>query len=75
MGDFAQLEAQEGDLFAVDIIGVILRGHVVRVERPRLTWSTASRSPSRGDQRPATEGGVELRASSRKARVAGPKVA
>jgi uncharacterized protein YndB with AHSA1/START domain len=44
MGDFARLEASEGGLFAVDINGVIIRGHFVRVERPRLieiAWGEA----------------------------------
>jgi uncharacterized protein YndB with AHSA1/START domain len=44
MGDSARLEAHEGGLFAVDINGVIIRGHFVRVDRPRLleiAWGEA----------------------------------
>jgi uncharacterized protein YndB with AHSA1/START domain len=44
MGDFARLEAREGGLFAVDINGVIIRGHYVRLERPHLieiAWGEA----------------------------------
>jgi uncharacterized protein YndB with AHSA1/START domain len=44
MGDAARLEAVEGGVFAVDINGVLIRGHFVRVERPRLievTWGQA----------------------------------
>lgn len=44
MGDFARLEARAGGLFAVDINGVIIRGHYVRVERPSLleiAWGEA----------------------------------
>jgi uncharacterized protein YndB with AHSA1/START domain len=44
MGDYARLEAREGGLFAVDINGVIIRGHFVRVERPTLievAWGEA----------------------------------
>jgi uncharacterized protein YndB with AHSA1/START domain len=44
MGDFARLEAREGGLFSVDINGVLIRGHFVRVERPRLieiAWGEA----------------------------------
>lgn len=44
MGDFARLEARSGGLFAVDINGVIIRGHFVRVERPHLieiAWGEA----------------------------------
>lgn len=36
MGDFALLEATAGGLFSVDINGVIIRGHFVRLERPTL---------------------------------------
>jgi uncharacterized protein YndB with AHSA1/START domain len=36
MGDFARLEASEGGVFAVDINGMLIRGHFVRVERPHL---------------------------------------
>jgi hypothetical protein len=31
MGDYARLEASAAGLFAVDINGVIIRGHFVRV--------------------------------------------
>ncbi len=44
MGDHARLEARENGVFAVDINGVIIRGHFVRVERPRLieiAWGEA----------------------------------
>jgi uncharacterized protein YndB with AHSA1/START domain len=44
MGDWAQLEARDGGVFAVDINGVIIRGGFVRVERPRLieiAWGEA----------------------------------
>lgn len=44
MGDVARLEARDGGLFAVDINGVIIRGHYVRVDRPRLieiAWGEA----------------------------------
>ena len=44
MGDFAQLEAKDCGLFAVDINGVIIRGTFVRVERPSLleiAWGEA----------------------------------
>jgi len=44
MGDVARLEARDGGLFAVDINGVIVRGHYVRVERPHLieiAWGEA----------------------------------
>jgi uncharacterized protein YndB with AHSA1/START domain len=44
MGDHARLEASAGGLFAVDINGVIIRGHFVRVERPHLieiAWGEA----------------------------------
>ena len=44
MGDFARLEAVAGGLFSVDINGVLIRGHFVRVERPKLievTWGQA----------------------------------
>jgi uncharacterized protein YndB with AHSA1/START domain len=36
MGDRARLEARDGGLFAIDINGVIIRGHYVRIDRPRL---------------------------------------
>lgn len=44
MGDYAALDAQPDGAFAVDINGVIIRGHYVRVERPRLieiAWGEA----------------------------------
>jgi uncharacterized protein YndB with AHSA1/START domain len=44
MGDRASLESREGGVFAVDINGVIIRGHFVRVERPHLievAWGEA----------------------------------
>lgn len=44
MGDFARLEASAGGLFSVDINGVLIRGHFVRVERPTLieiAWGEA----------------------------------
>ncbi len=44
MGDFARLEANAGGLFSVDINGVLIRGHFVRLERPNLieiAWGEA----------------------------------
>jgi uncharacterized protein YndB with AHSA1/START domain len=44
MGDRARLEACDGGVFAVDINGVIIRGHFVRVDRPQLieiAWGEA----------------------------------
>jgi uncharacterized protein YndB with AHSA1/START domain len=44
MGDFARLEATVGGVFSVDINGVLIRGHFVRVERPNLieiAWGEA----------------------------------
>jgi uncharacterized protein YndB with AHSA1/START domain len=44
MGDVARLEASEGGVFSVDINGVLIRGHFLRVERPRLieiAWGEA----------------------------------
>jgi uncharacterized protein YndB with AHSA1/START domain len=44
MGDVARLEATSGGTFSVDINGVLIRGHFVRVERPRLieiAWGEA----------------------------------
>jgi uncharacterized protein YndB with AHSA1/START domain len=36
MGDVARLDACDGGVFSVDINGVLIRGHFVRVDRPRL---------------------------------------
>lgn len=36
MGDLARLEARNGGVFSVDINGVLIRGHFVRIDRPRL---------------------------------------
>jgi uncharacterized protein YndB with AHSA1/START domain len=47
MGDIARLEARDGGLFSVDINGVLIRGHFVRVERPHLVeiaWGEAGSS-------------------------------
>jgi len=44
MGDVARLDAVEGGLFSVDINGVLIRGHFVRVDRPHLleiAWGEA----------------------------------
>jgi uncharacterized protein YndB with AHSA1/START domain len=44
MGDFARLEAVENGVFSVDINGVLIRGHFVRIDRPRLieiAWGQA----------------------------------
>ncbi len=44
MGDHARLEAVDGGEFSVDINGVLIRGHFVRVDRPRLleiAWGEA----------------------------------
>jgi uncharacterized protein YndB with AHSA1/START domain len=44
MGNVARLEAVEGGTFSVDINGVLIRGHFVRVERPRfleIAWGEA----------------------------------
>ncbi|TMB02994.1 MAG: SRPBCC domain-containing protein, partial [Deltaproteobacteria bacterium] len=44
MGDFARLEAVDGGVFSIDINGVLIRGHFVRVDRPRLieiAWGEA----------------------------------
>lgn len=44
MGDYARLEAVDGGMFSVDINGVLIRGHFVRVDRPRLleiAWGEA----------------------------------
>jgi len=44
MGDVARLEATKGGVFSVDINGVSIRGHFVRVERPtflEIAWGEA----------------------------------
>jgi uncharacterized protein YndB with AHSA1/START domain len=44
MGDVARLEAIDDGVFSVDIIGVSIRGHFVRVDRPRfieIAWGEA----------------------------------
>lgn len=44
MGDYAALDAQPDGAFAVDINGVIIRGHYLRIERPHLieiAWGEA----------------------------------
>jgi uncharacterized protein YndB with AHSA1/START domain len=44
MGDSARLEAVDGGVFSVDINGVLIRGHFVRLDRPRLieiAWGEA----------------------------------
>lgn len=44
MGDYARLEASDGGTFSVDINGVLIRGHFVRVDRPNLieiAWGEA----------------------------------
>lgn len=44
MGDYAALDAQPDGAFAVDINGVVIRGHYVRVDRPHLieiAWGEA----------------------------------
>jgi uncharacterized protein YndB with AHSA1/START domain len=44
MGDVARLEASDGGVFSVDINGVLIRGHFVRIDRPRLieiAWGEA----------------------------------
>ena len=44
MGDRARLEACDGGVFAVDINGVIIRGHFVHIDRPRrieIAWGEA----------------------------------
>ena len=40
MGEHARLDAIHGGEFAIDVNGVLIRGHFVRVERPTLevTW-------------------------------------
>jgi len=45
MGDVARLEATSGGTFSVDINGVLIRGHFVRIERPSLieiAWGEAA---------------------------------
>jgi uncharacterized protein YndB with AHSA1/START domain len=47
MGDFARLEANKDGLFSVDINGVLIRGHYVRLERPsvlEIAWGEAGNS-------------------------------
>jgi uncharacterized protein YndB with AHSA1/START domain len=44
MGDVARLEATDGGMFSVDINGVLIRGHFVRIDRPHLieiAWGEA----------------------------------
>jgi uncharacterized protein YndB with AHSA1/START domain len=44
MGDYARLDASAGGVFSVDINGVLIRGHFVRIERPTLieiAWGEA----------------------------------
>lgn len=44
MGDVARLDARDGGLFAVDIGGVVIRGHYTQLERPRvieIAWGEA----------------------------------
>jgi uncharacterized protein YndB with AHSA1/START domain len=44
MGDRARLEARDGGVFHVDINGVLIRGHFVRIERPHfveIAWGEA----------------------------------
>lgn len=44
MGDVARLDASTGGTFSVDINGVLIRGHYVRLERPHLieiAWGEA----------------------------------
>ena len=44
MGDVARLQATVGGVFSVDINGVLIRGHYVRLERPTLieiAWGEA----------------------------------
>jgi uncharacterized protein YndB with AHSA1/START domain len=41
MGDVARLDAVDGGVFSVDINGVLIRGHYVRIERPHaieIAW-------------------------------------
>lgn len=69
MGDFAQLEARQEGLFRVDINGVLIRGHYLRIERPHLleiAWGEAGNAempPSATRLRirlTAQEGGTRL---------------
>lgn len=44
MGDTARLEAVDGGVFSVDISGVLIRGHFIRIDRPHLVeiaWGEA----------------------------------
>jgi uncharacterized protein YndB with AHSA1/START domain len=44
MGDVARLQAVDGGIFSIDINGVLIRGHFVRIERPRfieIAWGEA----------------------------------
>jgi uncharacterized protein YndB with AHSA1/START domain len=44
MGDVARLAAENDGIFSVDINGVLIRGHFVRIDRPRLieiAWGEA----------------------------------
>jgi len=44
MGDAARLEAVDGGMFSVDINGVLIRGHFVRIDRPHvleIAWGEA----------------------------------
>ena len=44
MGDVARLEAIDGGHFSVDINGVMIRGHFIRIDRPHLieiAWGEA----------------------------------
>jgi uncharacterized protein YndB with AHSA1/START domain len=44
MGDAARLEAVDGGVFSVDINGVLIRGHFVRIDRPHvleIAWGEA----------------------------------
>ena len=43
MGDLARLEAIDGGVFSVDINGVLIRGHFVRVDRPHLSRSPGAK--------------------------------
>ena len=44
MGDAARFEAFDGGVFSVDINGVLIRGHFVRIDRPHfleIAWGEA----------------------------------